>query len=73
MIIFQIKSCVGTKFISRWSDLAVKIALNAIETVAIDENGRIDVDNRRYAKVEKILGRSTSESCVLKGVSSMRM
>jgi len=63
-----IKSCVGTKFIGRWSDLAVKIALDAVETVVITENGRTEVDIKRYAKVEKIPGGSIDESCVLKGV-----
>lgn len=64
----QIQSCVGTKFIGRWSDLAVQIALDAVETVAITENGRTEVDIKRYAKVEKIPGGSIDESCVLKGV-----
>lgn len=65
---WQIRSCVGTKFIGRWSDLAVKIALEAVETVALTENGRTEVDIKRYAKVEKIPGGSIDESCVLKGV-----
>lgn len=64
----QVQSCVGTKFIGRWSDLAVQIALDAVETVAITENGRTEVDIKRYAKVEKIPGGSIDESCVLKGV-----
>ncbi|XP_055377479.1 T-complex protein 1 subunit gamma [Condylostylus longicornis] len=63
-----VKSCIGTKFINRWSDLAVKIALDAVDTVAMSENGKIDVDIKRYAKVEKIPGGSISESCVLSGV-----
>lgn len=63
-----IKSCVGTKFIGRWSDMAVKIALEAVETVALTENGRTEVDIKRYAKVEKIPGGSIEESGVLRGV-----
>lgn len=63
-----VKSCVGTKFIGRWSDLAVKIALEAVETVAFTENGRTEVDIKRYAKVEKIPGGSIEECCVLRGV-----
>lgn len=58
----------GTKFIGRWSDLAVKIALDAVETVALTENGRTEVDIKRYAKVEKIPGGSIDDSCVLRGV-----
>jgi T-complex protein 1 subunit gamma len=49
-----IKSCVGTKFISRWSDLACKIALDAVQTVTLEENGRKEIDIKRYAKVEKV-------------------
>lgn len=49
-----VKSCVGTKFISRWSDLACKIALDAVQTVALEENGRKEIDIKRYAKVEKV-------------------
>uniref|UniRef100_A0A0K8TS67 T-complex protein 1 subunit gamma n=1 Tax=Tabanus bromius TaxID=304241 RepID=A0A0K8TS67_TABBR len=63
-----VKACVGTKFIGRWSDLAVKIALDAVETVATNENGRKEVDIKRYAKVEKIPGGSIEESYVLRGV-----
>lgn len=42
-----IKSCVGTKFIGKWSDLAVKIALEAVETVTLNEGGRLEVDIKR--------------------------
>ncbi|EDW25143.1 GL24528 [Drosophila persimilis] len=63
-----VKACVGTKFIGKWSDLAVKIALDAVETVTLNENGRLEVDIKRYAKVEKIPGGAIEESCVLKGV-----
>lgn len=63
-----VKACVGTKFIGKWSDLAVKIALDAVETVTLSENGRLEVDIKRYAKVEKIPGGAIEESCVLKGV-----
>nr|XP_018904872.1 PREDICTED: T-complex protein 1 subunit gamma [Bemisia tabaci] len=63
-----VKSCVGTKFIGRWSDLAVKIALDAVETVTLEENGRKEIDIKRYAKVEKIPGGSIEDSEVLRGV-----
>lgn len=63
-----VKACVGTKFIGRWSDLAVKIALDAVETVSVTEGGRTEVDIKRYAKVEKVPGGSIDESCILSGV-----
>lgn len=63
-----IKSCIGTKFISKWSDLACKIALDAVTTVQLEENGRKEIDIKRYARIEKIPGGSMEESEVLKGV-----
>lgn len=51
-----VKSCVGTKFISKWSDLACEIALDAVSKVTLEENGRKEIDIKRYAKVEKIPG-----------------
>lgn len=63
-----IKSCIGTKFVSKWSDLACKIALDAVSTVSFEENGRKEIDIKRYARIEKIPGGSMEESEVLKGV-----
>lgn len=63
-----IKSCIGTKFVSKWSDLACKIALEAVSTVALEENGRKEIDIKRYARIEKIPGGSMEESVVLRGV-----
>lgn len=63
-----IKSCIGTKFVSKWSDLACKIALEAVSTVAIEENGRKEIDIKRYARIEKIPGGAMEESEVLRGV-----
>ncbi|XP_050349947.1 T-complex protein 1 subunit gamma [Nymphalis io] len=63
-----IRSCVGTKYIGRWADLAVDIALDAVNTVTVNENGRIEVDIKNYAKVEKIPGGTVEESKVLNGV-----
>jgi hypothetical protein len=36
------------------SDLACNIALEATKTVALEENGRKEIDIKRYAKVEKV-------------------
>lgn len=54
-VIKIIKSCIGTKFVSKWSDLACKIALDAVQTVAMEENGRKEIDIKRYARIEKVL------------------
>lgn len=77
-----VQSSIGTKFSSRWNDKMVEMALQAVLTVARpkgDKNGdksspsnpynhKMEVDIKRYAKVEKIPGGEISDSCVLKGV-----
>jgi T-complex protein 1 subunit gamma len=49
-------------------DFACKIALQAVKTVYIDENGRKEIDIKKYAKVEKVPGASIEESQVLSGI-----
>lgn len=63
-----IKSCIGTKFVNQWSDLACQIALDAVKIVTVDSNGRKEIDIKRYAKVEKIPGGSIEDSHVVDGV-----
>nr|AIC33770.1 Cpn60/TCP1 [Puccinia cf. psidii AE-2014] len=63
-----IKTSIGTKFSSRWSPLMCKLALQAVRTVSIEENGRKEVDIKRYARVEKVPGGEIEESRVLDGV-----
>lgn len=63
-----VQSCVGTKFIAKWSDLAVDIAMEAVKTVSMESSGKKEIDIKRYAKVEKIPGGSIEDSQVLKGV-----
>merc|ERR1719216_737407 len=60
-----IQSCIGTKFISRWADLACQISLRAVKTVLMEDG---EIDTKRYAKVEKISGGTIEESRVLDGV-----
>jgi len=63
-----VRSCLSTKFVSRWGDLMCNLALDAVQTVSLEHNGRKEVDIKRYAKVEKIPGGEIEESRVLKGV-----
>ncbi|KAL1916087.1 uncharacterized protein VTP21DRAFT_6091 [Calcarisporiella thermophila] len=63
-----IRGSIGTKFVSRWSELMCKLALDAVRTVAVDIEGRKEVDIKRYARVEKIPGGEIEESVVLDGV-----
>ena len=63
-----VQSCTGTKFISRFSQLMVDLALDAVKTVHIEDGGRQEIDIKRYAKIEKIPGGDVEDSRVLKGV-----
>lgn len=42
-------------FTSCRSDLACDMALNAVETVAMESGDRKEIDIKRYAKVEKVV------------------
>nr|XP_021137933.1 T-complex protein 1 subunit gamma [Columba livia] len=68
MMLKIIKSAINTKAINRWSDLACSIALDAVKTVEFEENGRKEIDIKKYAKVEKIPGGFSEDSCVLRGI-----
>ncbi|XP_028650896.1 T-complex protein 1 subunit gamma [Erpetoichthys calabaricus] len=63
-----INSAINTKVINRWADLACNMALDAVKTVELEENGRKEIDIKQYAKVEKIPGGFIEDSCVLRGV-----
>ncbi|XP_049490747.1 T-complex protein 1 subunit gamma isoform X1 [Panthera uncia] len=68
MMLNIINSSITTKAISRWSSLACNIALDAVKTVQFEENGRKEIDIKKYARVEKIPGGIIEDSCVLRGV-----
>uniref|UniRef100_A0A0N7Z9W3 T-complex protein 1 subunit gamma n=1 Tax=Scylla olivacea TaxID=85551 RepID=A0A0N7Z9W3_SCYOL len=64
-----IKSCIGTKFLGQYGDLACGMALRAVRTVATtDESGRREIDVKKWARIEKIPGGAIEESCVLDGI-----
>lgn len=73
-----VKTSIGTKFSSRWSDLMCSLALQAVRTVAVTAEeespfkagaGAVrTVDLKRYARVEKVPGGEIEESRVLTGV-----
>merc|ERR1719235_1335010 len=64
-----VQSSIDTKFVSRWgtliSDLAIKAAKTVMEKMP---DGRVEIDIKRYAKVEKIPGGDLTECEVLNGV-----
>lgn len=63
-----IKSCIGTKFMGQYADLACSIALQAVKTVTTDEGGRKEIDIKKWARIEKIPGGRIEDCQVLKGI-----
>jgi len=63
-----VNSSIGTKFASRWGSLIVDLAVKAVRTVYNKSGDNIEIDTKRYAKVEKIPGGCLEDSCVLDGV-----
>lgn len=79
-----VQSCIGTKFSSRWNVIMIDMALKAVLTVARETSTpssalpggvaadvysqKMEVDIKRYAKVEKIPGGEISDCAVLSGV-----
>ena len=63
-----IKSCLATKFASKWDNLISDLALKAVKTVYNKDSKVFDCDIKKYAKVEKIPGGELSECVVLDGV-----
>lgn len=64
-----ISTSIGTKFVSRYSELMCGLALKAVRTVSHDSGGgRKEIDIKRYARIEKIPGGEIEQSCVLDGV-----
>ena len=63
-----IQSCLGTKLLGAYGRFACNLALDSVRTVFINENGRKEIDIKKYVRVEKIPGASVEESKVLRGV-----
>jgi len=64
-----LNSCIGTKFASRWGKLITDIAIKATRTIMRGGNlNKLNLEVKRYAKVEKLPGGSLEDSVVLDGV-----
>lgn len=63
-----VNSSIGTKFASKWGDLIVNLAVKAVRCVYRKEGNNIEIDTKRYAKVEKIPGGMLEDCKVLDGV-----
>lgn len=63
-----VNSSIGTKFASKWGSLIVDLAVKAVRTVYRKEGDNVEIDTKRYAKVEKIPGGLLEDCRVLDGV-----
>merc|ERR1712054_460708 len=63
-----VDAAVGTKYSARFGAMIRSLAIQAVKTVAtVNEDGEMDVDIKRYARIEKIPGGDLEESTVLNG------
>ena len=53
-----LQSCIGTKFASRWGKLISNLTIKATKTIlrAGDNKTKLNLEIKRYARVEKIPG-----------------
>jgi len=63
-----VQSSIGTKFASKWGDLIVNLAVKAVRTVYRKDGDSVEIDVKRYAKIEKIPGGLLEDCEVLDGV-----
>ncbi|CAM9526386.1 unnamed protein product [Choristocarpus tenellus] len=63
-----VDAAVGTKFSPRWGDRLVSMAIDAVKRIRTVVDGRVEVDVKRYARVEKIPGGELDQCMVLDGV-----
>ena len=64
-----VRSAIDTKFVSRWGSLISDLAMKAAQTVrVVQPNGQVEIDMKRYARIEKLAGGSLEDCKVLNGV-----
>jgi len=67
-VVDVIRSCIGTKFLGQYGDLACKIALQAVKTITTTDGEKVEVDIKKWARIEKVPGGSIEDCEVLDGV-----
>lgn len=68
-VITALQSCIGTKFASRWGKLISNLTIKATKTIIrAGTKNKLNLDIKRYARIEKIPGGVLDDSEVLEGV-----
>lgn len=64
-----VKNCLATKIVSSYFPPKMsELALDAVESIAIDDDGRREVDIKRFIKIEKIPGGDMDDCEVIPGI-----
>ena len=61
-------AAIGTKFSSRWGEMLVNMAIDAVLKVVIRRQDYTEVDIKRFVRIEKIPGGELNDCMVLDGV-----
>lgn len=61
-------AAIGTKFSSRWGDMMVQMAIDAVLKIVVRRTDYTEVDIKRFVRIEKIPGGELSDCVVLDGV-----
>jgi len=61
-------STLGTKFIGRFGPIMCDLAIDAVEKVVDEVGDHVEIDTKRFAKIEKIPGGELEDCKVLNGV-----
>lgn len=63
-----ISASIGTKYISNWSGKMCELALKAVNTVTVGKGDHLEIDTKRYVRIEKIPGGEIEDCEVLDGI-----
>merc|ERR1719436_217911 len=63
-----VQSTLGTKFLSKYGDLACDLAIKAIKAIKTVEGNRILIDHKRDVRLEKMPGGMLTECKVMSGI-----
>jgi T-complex protein 1 subunit gamma len=68
-----VASCLGTKFVAQYGSLMVNVALDAVAIVRgplpkAPSEEKVDIDLKKYARIEKIPGGDVRDTRVVRGV-----
>ena len=68
-VLVALQSCIGTKFASRWGKMISNLTIKATKTILREGvRNKLNLEIKRYARIEKLPGGSLEESEVLDGV-----